>query len=314
MEEQVIKLIDAIRMDRSRGAAELARLAAEALVAVGDAKLPLSSGAYVESVYAAARRIANARPNMAPLQHAVAAVLTALDSANKRLLAPQDIHSIVAEAAKAFQDASRAASSAVASLAQTLVEPGETILTHSRSSTVLKALAGMAAKKINVVVTESRPLNEGVGVACELDRFGIDVTLITDAQVGVMMPRIKRVFVGADSILADGSLVNKAGSYPIALAARDCNVPFSVLCETTKINPFALPGRISLEENDPAEVLETDEPFRVRNVYFDITPLSLISNLVTESGIHNPGGFLPLFRDFKDRLLPVLQLLNTDED
>jgi len=91
--------------------------------------------------------------------------------------------------------------------------------------------------------------------------------------------------VGADTLLWDGAAVNKAGTYPLALAARDHGVPFYVCCERFKCGN-RLPPEASLEEMDAHELdppaLDSLTP---RNVYFDVTPARLISGWVSEDGV-----------------------------
>ena len=96
------------------------------------------------------------------------------------------------------------------------------------------------------------------------------------------------VLIGADSILADGSVINKAGTYVLALVAHDQGVPVYVCAESCKRRPLQLPEP-ALEEMDPAE-LSPGEPslgphVRVRNIYFDRTPARLISGWIDEHGV-----------------------------
>jgi translation initiation factor 2B subunit (eIF-2B alpha/beta/delta family) len=89
------------------------------------------------------------------------------------------------------------------------------------------------------------------------------------------------VMVGADAVTPQG-VVNKIGTYALALAARERNVPFYVLAGTEKFLP--LPLRI--EERDPKEVFQEAIPrSRVENRYFDCTPLDLITAVVTQAGV-----------------------------
>ncbi|HKS70651.1 MAG TPA: hypothetical protein VJQ45_09530, partial [Ktedonobacterales bacterium] len=88
---------------------------------------------------------------------------------------------------------------------------------------------------------------------------------------------------GADSVLSDGRVVNKVGTYPLALAARAAGVPLYVLCETLKVAAptFAL----SLEQMPAEEILPTPIPgVTARNPYFDITPAADVAAIFTERG------------------------------
>ncbi len=79
------------------------------------------------------------------------------------------------------------------------------------------------------------------------------------------------------------------GSYLLALAARDCGVPFYVCFESFK-RTSRNAEEFELEEMDPAELSPPDLPgILVRNVYFDITPARLVTAWVDENGVHEAG-------------------------
>ena len=165
--------------------------------------------------------------------------------------------------------------------------PQGTLLTHSLSGTVQAALLACKDQIEHVYVTESRPAFEGRVTAQTLAAAGMTVTLLTDAEAGLFIPECAAVVVGADSILADGAVVNKAGTFLLALAARanrPQRVPFVALAETLKIAPFKQPH---LEEMDPAEVISPSElpGMSARNIYFDRTPAALVSAIITECGL-----------------------------
>ena len=100
---------------------------------------------------------------------------------------------------------------------------------HSRSATVEATLRAIASSRTDrrVIVSESRPGGEGVALARSLRAEGWDVTLVADAACGVLMREADAVVIGADSVRADGSVVNKVGSFPLAMAARTAGVPFT---------------------------------------------------------------------------------------
>ena len=138
---------------------------------------------------------------------------------------------------------------------------------------------------MSAVVTESRPLYEGHATVERLGELGIAVTLITEAQVGLSMAHVDAVVLGADGILPDGSVVNKAGTYPLALAAADQGVPVYVCAESFKRWPPELaPTDPPLEEMDPDELgAQTWPGVTKQNIYFDITPARLITRCITET-------------------------------
>ncbi|SMC09248.1 hypothetical protein [Nitratiruptor tergarcus] len=148
---------------------------------------------------------------------------------------------------------------------------GKKILTHSFSSLVYKAL--LEAKDVQVLCTESRPKNEGRVLAQQLLQDGIDATLIIDAAAATLIKEVDVVVFGADGIGSFG-LVHKVGSFPIALAAYEMQVPLMSLCPKQKIWPsdYALPK----EERNPQEL---HFPNAI-NIYFDITPSKYITKII----------------------------------
>lgn len=124
-------------------------------------------------------------------------------------------------------------------------------------------------------------------MAKALSEHAAVVTLITDAQADIFLPQCQAVVVGADSVLANGDVLNKAGTALLAWAAQGHRVPFYVLCETLKISPHSWSGDLShLEEKEPSEVLDQPIPgVTVRNFYFDRTPASLVTMVITEQGM-----------------------------
>ncbi|WP_126549440.1 translation initiation factor eIF-2B [Dictyobacter kobayashii] len=155
------------------------------------------------------------------------------------------------------------------------------LMTCSISGTVLEVLVALREQIEHVTVLEGRPRYEGRAMAQALHEKGLPVTIITDAQADIFLPQCQAVVVGADSILVNGDILNKAGTALLAWAAHGHGVPFYVLSETLKISPKRWyehdPARINsnlalLEEKEAEEVFK-DAPagIKVRNFYFDHT-------------------------------------------
>jgi len=156
---------------------------------------------------------------------------------------------------------------------------GDRVLTLSRSGTVLAALR--RADPETVYVAESRPKREGVGVAEEL-ADEVDVSLFVDAAVAHVLATepVDAVLVGADSVLADGRIVNKVGTRPAALAADAADVDCYAVCATDKVLPTT---DIALESG-PADEVHGAEAVEVLNPTFEVTPSRLFDGLLTEEG------------------------------
>ncbi len=142
--------------------------------------------------------------------------------------------------------------------------------------------------KLNAIVTRSGTSKIGQITAQQIQQFGVRVTYVDDTAIGLYIKQVNKVFVGADRICSDGSLVNGVGTYLMALAAKNYSIPVYVLCESLKIDPALKSDQADLEEKNPDEmVVQGVFPAEivVRNPYFDITPVELIGALITEDGI-----------------------------
>jgi len=263
----VERRIAAIRDDRMRGAAELAEVAAEALL--------LTIDLAPEALADAARLVMAAQPVMAPLVNLARAATSASD--------PRAV--IQTFVARLRESASR-----IAVHAAPLIPEGGAVLTHSSSAAVFETLrlAWSQGKRFRAFATESRPLCEGTALARRLGREGVPAILIVDAAFTSVLPETALVLVGADSVSSRG-LVNKTGTAAIALAASALHVPMYALCGSQKFLPegYELPPE---PLKDPREILnEPAENVSVRNYYFDLTPLDRLTGLVTEAGIRRAG-------------------------
>lgn len=169
--------------------------------------------------------------------------------------------------------------------------------------------AGLA---VEVWVSETRPRNQGLLTAWELEQAGVPHTLIADNAAGVLLARgeVDAVIVGADRIARNGDCANKVGTYLKALAARDCGVPFVVAAPMSTVD-FACPDgtAIPIESRDADELRllagldAAGRPQRLRqsraavcNPAFDVTPARLVDAIITEDGVFAPAAIAGLAR------------------
>jgi translation initiation factor 2B subunit (eIF-2B alpha/beta/delta family) len=281
-----------VRDDRAHGASALAREAAAILrdCALQGLEPGADARAALRQVHQAARALAASRPSMVAVANTVGRIWAeAYAATGSGRRAPSSVVAgyvlaRVEQIAEEMLVAWATASEQIANHVRPYLRG--TLLTHSLSGTVQAALLACKEQIERVYVTEGRPRCEGRTTAQALAAAGMAVTLLTDAEAGLFISECAAVVVGADSILADGAVVNKAGTYLLALAARANRpkpVPFLALAETLKIAPFKQPH---LEEMDPAEVISPAElpGVSARNIYFDRTPAALVSAIITERG------------------------------
>src|SRR5215470_4791996 len=147
-----------------------------------------------------------------------------------------------------------------------------------------------AGKRPFVYVMETRPRAQGARLTTwELRKLGIPHRLIADSTIGLLIQRAMADagISGADRVCANGDVVNKVGTYPLALLCREHGVPFYVAAPTSTIDAATPDGAsVKIEERPAAEVTtfappETD----AWNPAFDVTPARLVTALITEHGV-----------------------------
>ncbi len=189
-----------------------------------------------------------------------------------------------------------------------LVPDAKTVLTHCNAGALATAGFGTAlgviraavqmGKTIDVFADETRPFLQGSRLtAWELQRDGIETTLITDNMAGHFLKsgRIGCVVVGADRIAANGDVANKVGTYSLAVLAKENNVPFYVAAPISTLDLSLSSGEaIPIEERAAIEVTHVQgvpvapEGVRVANPAFDVTPNRYVSAIITERGVARP--------------------------
>ncbi|MFD1644172.1 NUDIX domain-containing protein [Haloarchaeobius litoreus] len=219
------------------------------------------------------RRLCRSRPSMAVLRNRVNRVLAGPErtAASVRETATDGIH----RAVTADTDAAVRAGALVSD---------RTVLTLSRSGTVLRAFAEGDPEEVFVATSE--PGGEGVAVAEALVDDG-PVTLLPDAAVAqaIVTGEVDAVLVGADTILPDGTVVNKVGTRTATIAAAHEEVPCYVVASTDKIHTEA---SVNVESGRRSAVYDGDAPLTTFNPLFDETPAHLVDAFVTERGELDP--------------------------
>jgi methylthioribose-1-phosphate isomerase len=144
----------------------------------------------------------------------------------------------------------------------------------------------------HVYVDETRPLLQGARLtAWELARLGIEHTLVVDSAGPSVLARglANAVVVGADRIAANGDVVNKIGTYPLALAAARAGIPFLVAAPESTVDARVATGAdVEIEVRDGAE-LRPPPGTGTLNLAFDVTPADLVTAVVTEDRLVRPA-------------------------
>lgn len=184
-----------------------------------------------------------------------------------------------------------------------LINDKDVVLTHCNAGSLATVDYGTAlgviraaweqGKKVKVFVTETRPKLQGSRLTTyELQRDGISVTLITDGMVGYVMSKqlISKVIVGADRIVQD-AVINKIGTYTIAVLAHEHGVPFYVAAPTSTFDLTHTSKEVVIEERSPEEITHfgsqrvAPSGIEALNPAFDVTPMKYVSAIICETGV-----------------------------
>jgi translation initiation factor 2B subunit (eIF-2B alpha/beta/delta family) len=287
------RLLHEIQSDHRSGALALTRRAGDALRALAQELQNEPEDRARLEIELFAQRLSEAQPAMASIRNLAERARSAV-----RQRGPE----AMLDVADAFLRALAESTPKIVEHASDLVFSSQKIITISFSTTVLEILLNAKRRGIScaVICPESRPLLEGVELARALGEREIPATICADALGPSLVAKSDLVLVGGDALAPQG-LVNKIGTYPLALAAREANVPFiAALSELKFLSEFD-PGR--LPEMDPDELLPNPPPRNVRvlNRYFDLTPLDMLSQVVTEERIYTSHALQEVLRCERSR-------------
>jgi methylthioribose-1-phosphate isomerase len=175
------------------------------------------------------------------------------------------------------------------------------LLTHCNVSGELVAVAQHCqrlGKDLSVIATETRPYFQGARLtAWELSEAGVRVEVIPDSACAQVMAKgeVDAVLVGADRSAQNGDIVNKVGTYSLAVAAHAYGVPFYALVQEP--GSLANGSDVPIEERPVRELLTFQgsalAPEGVQGSYpaFDVTPAHLISRLIGFDEVFTPAEY-----------------------
>jgi len=290
-------------------------------VALAARGLPdLSGGDWLAALEREGALIASARPTAVNLTWAVERMLSL--ARQKAALPLPSLCALLEREAAAIHGEDAAINRAIGENLLFLLHDGDTILTHCNAGALATSAYGTAlaplylAKErgmtLRAYADETRPRLQGAKLtALELQKAGVDVTLIADNMAAVVMAagKIDAVIVGCDRVAKNGDTANKIGTFGLSILARHFGIPFYIAAPTPTID-FACPdgAHIPIEERDGREITHIGETriapegIKTFNPAFDVTPAGQITAIVTERGVAYPP-----FSDSLGRWAPKLE-------
>jgi len=291
MDQNVMATANDIRDMKIRGAGRIARAGAGAIGRFGEDYQGKDMAAFRKDLDEAVRTLLGSRPTAVSLWNGVQASIKGAADAGS----VDEAKEILERNSAKFIAESNEAVQRIAQIGAKRIEDGDLVLTHCNSSVAIGVIAEAhrQGKDIKVYATESRPWRQGILTVNDLAKEGIDTTLIIDSAVRLVMKKVDKVLVGADTITSHGALINKIGTSQIALAAHEARVQFYTCSETYKFSPLSLSGDlVKIEEREIGEVVrpgEIPDSVKVYNPVFDVTPAQYIDGIISEIGLISPG-------------------------
>ncbi|MFX1366343.1 MAG: translation initiation factor eIF-2B [Promethearchaeota archaeon] len=287
--KELEEILDVMRKDNTSGASEFIDKALE----IVKAQLKLIKDPHRDirnDIIYLLNRIIGTRPSMAPLINTMGYLVNNLENFSKI---------IIEDRLNQFEEDEEKRKRLLASNFHNFWKDGklktQKIILISYSSTIINLLLENKELNFEIYVLESRPLLEGQRVAEILSKH-FKTHLIIDAAIGYFINDIDVVLIGADSILKDGSIINKVGTFPLCLLAYTQKIEVIVVCDSFKYNLKSHYGyMIEILKKPIKEVYNkiiTNKFLEVHNFYFDITPPKYISGIISDLGVLSISKFL----------------------
>ena len=316
----VEEMIEAIKMLRIRGAPAIGICAGYCMYALArdiDAK---DNETFYRKLQIDGELLGSARPTAVNLRWAVGEMLDAAKTHLKDDRA-ELLEALYRKAVDIHED-DIAKCTAISEYGLSLLKDGDGVLTHCNAGPLATSRYGtgqgpflLAAERgihIRVFADETRPLLQGARLTSyELQRAGVDVTLICDNMASMVMKNgwVQACFVGCDRIAANGDFANKIGTSGVAILAKHYGIPVYTLGPTSTIDMNCPDGAhipIELRAGDEIKNLWYEKPMALPEVKcfnpsFDVTDHELLTGIVTEKGICYPPFNESLAALFKDK-------------
>lgn len=266
---------------------------------------------FVEYVRKTADYINSSRPTAVNLSWALKRIVKVLEDkvANSINLDLDQAKRVILDEAVKIHEEDVAACMAMGEYGLELLKPGMGILTHCNAGTIATSKYGTCLSPIHlgqergygfkVFCDETRPLLQGARLTSwELDKNGVDTTLICDNMASIVMKNgwIDAVVVGCDRMAANGDGANKIGTSGVAILAHEYGIPFYMYVPTSTIDLNTPTGDeipIELRRGDEIKEMWYEKPMAPENVKtynpsFDVTDHKYITAVITEKGIVRP--------------------------
>jgi methylthioribose-1-phosphate isomerase len=310
--EDFREVATSIKVMNIRGAPAIGVAAAMGIALATIEYKDLPKQKFLEKMGEAANIIKSTRPTASNLFWAVERVWKIISTYPDD---PSNLSDLVIEEVKLMAQEDINVNKSIGKNGAALLSDGDTVLTHCNAGSLATVQYGTAlapiraaieeGKKVNVIADETRPRLQGARLtAYELQYDKIPVKVISDTSSGLLMylGKIDKVIVGTDRVTSD-AVFNKIGTYLVALAAKENNIPLYVAAPTSTLSLSEVAHDVTIEQRDPSEVSKilgklqiVPDGVECLNYAFDITPFKLITAIITEDGVYEPKKLLEKYK------------------
>lgn len=295
-----LEVASAIKEMKMRGAPLLGAAAAYGLALTAHHSKAARKVDLMKELKKSAEILRKTRPTAVNLFWAIDRVI---ERARKAIGDVEAVAKVIVEEAERIANEDVEANRKIGEHGSKLIQKGDVVLTHCNAGSLATVDYGTAlgvvraawkqGKEVRVIATETRPKLQGSRLTTyELQRERIPVTLITDNMVGYVMSKglVDKVVVGADRIVRD-AVINKIGTYTIAVLAREHGVPFYVAAPTSTFDLSNSASKVIVEERDSEEVTHfmsqrvAPKGVDALNPAFDLTPMKYVTAIICETDV-----------------------------
>ncbi|XP_042402030.1 translation initiation factor eIF-2B subunit delta-like [Zingiber officinale] len=242
------------------------------------------------------------------LKHRIAKLPLAMSESDAKLSLQSDIDRFINEKIEI-------ADKVIVRHAVAKIRDGDVLLTYGLSSVVEMILvyAHELGKDFRVVIVDSRPKLEGQVLLRRLIAKGLNCTYTHINAISYIMHEAKRVFLGAASVLSNGTVYSRVGTACVAMVAKAFNVPVLVCCEAYKFHERVQLDSICFNElGDPDVILKVpghvasnylegcvdNDNLQLLNLNYDATPSDYVSMIITDYGMLPPTSVPVIVREY----------------